>query len=822
MSERFMDDTPGVRLRELGPAELCHRCAPERFAFHTTDELADVDLVQAQARAVAAIGFGVGIGSDGYNLYAMGPEGLGRHTLLRRQLEQRAAARATPPDWCYVFNFSSPHEPRALELPAGQAARLKDELARLIEDLRTSLPAAFETDEYRTRSQEIEAEFSERQDKAISAIGERALEQQIALLRTPTGFGFVPRKADGAMSPDEFHKLPEAEQKRIEQAIALLQQELEGVLNEVPKWRREAQRRLHELNRQVARAAVTALIAELKAGYHALPQVVAHLAAVEEDMIEHADAFRQPREGEVPMLLGVPLPPAEGGEQFLRRYRVNVLIGHADGSGAPIVYEDNPAHDSLVGRVEHVSQLGALVTDFTLIKAGALHRANGGYLMLDAAKVLTQPFAWEALKRALRSREIRTESLGQALSLVSTVSLEPQPIPLDVKVALVGPRSLYYLLHAYDPEFSELFKVAVDFEEDMERGPESDRLYAGMIATLARSSKLRPLDRTGVARVIDFGSREAGDSARVSILMRDMVDLLRESDYWANTAGRAVVSAGDVERAIEARVERSDRVRRRLHEEILRGTLLIDTAGSRAGQVNGLSVSRLGEFSFGTPHRITARVRVGSGRVLDIERETELGGAIHSKGVLILSGYLAGRYAVNRPLSLAASLVFEQSYGGVEGDSASSAELYALVSALADAPIRQSLAVTGSVNQHGEVQAIGGVNEKIEGFFDICRSRGLTGEQGVLIPAANVRHLMLRAEVVSAVAAGMFHIYPVEHVDAGISILTGMPAGDRDAAGHFSADSINSRVERRLAEFADRMRAAAPPAARARNGRRHK
>jgi lon-related putative ATP-dependent protease len=501
---------------------------------------------------------------------------------------------------------------------------------------------------------------------------------------------------------------------------------------------------------------------------------------------------------------------------------VNVLIGHAEGSGAPIVYEDNPAHDNLVGRVEHVAQMGALVTDFTLIKAGALHRANGGYLMLDAAKVLAQPLAWEALKRALRSREIRTESLGQALNLVSTVSLEPQPIPLDLKVVLVGPRSLYYLLHAYDPEFSELFKVSVDFEEDMERGPEGDRLYAGMIAALARSAKLRPLDRSGVARVIEFGSREAGDSGKVSIRMRDIADLVRESDYWANAAGRPVVSAEDVERAIGARVERSDRVRRRLHEEILRGTLLIDTAGERAGQVNGLSVARLGEFSFGTPHRITARVRAGSGRVLDIERETELGGAIHSKGVLILSGYLAGRYAVNRPLSLAASLVFEQNYGGVEGDSASSAELYALISALCDAPIRQSLAVTGSVNQHGEVQAIGGVNEKIEGFFDICRARGLKGEHGVLIPASNVRHLMLRSDVVSAVAAGRFHIYPVEHIDAGIAILTGVPAGERGGAGQFPPGTINFRVERRLAEFAEHMRAQAAPHGNRRNGGRRK
>ncbi|HLF39360.1 MAG TPA: Lon protease family protein, partial [Burkholderiales bacterium] len=439
--------------------------------------------------------------------------------------------------------------------------------------------------------------------------------------------------------------------------------------------------------------------------------------------------------------------------------------------------------------------------------AGSLHRANGGYLVLDALKVLLNPLAWEALKRALRSREVRIESLGQALSLISTVTLDPEPIPLDVKVVLVGQRLLYYLLHAYDPEFGELFKVAVDFEEDMGRAPEADLLYARMIATAARQEKVRPLDRAAVARVIEHGSRNAGDAEKLSVQMRDINDLLRESDYWAGAAARKVVCAEDVQRAIDARVERADRVRDRLQEEILRGRLLVDTTGSRSGQVNGLSVAQLGGFSFGIPHRITARVRLGAGKVVDIEREVELGGPIHSKGVLILSGFIAGRYAANKPLSLAASLVFEQSYGGVEGDSASCAELYALLSALADAPLSQSLAVTGSVNQHGAVQAIGGVNEKIEGFFDICRSRGLTGTQGVLIPASNVKNLMLRRDVVESAAAGKFHIYAVDNVDQGIEILTGVAAGARDAAGQFPAATINFRVERRLSEFADRARA---------------
>jgi lon-related putative ATP-dependent protease len=802
-----MSTLPSAPIRQLAAAELCRACDPGRFSFETTDELEDLAQVLGQARAVDAIQFGVGIAREGYNLFAMGPEGVGRHTVVRQHLEQLAPARETPPDWCYVFNFKAPHKPRALRLPAGRASRLRQDMTRLVEDLRSGIPAAFETDEYRARRREIETEFSERQERSIEAIGARARDQGIALVRTPAGFGFAPRHGDDVMKPEQFHELKEAEQKRLESAIAVLQEELESAIQEMPKWRRDAQRKLRELNRQVTQVAVAGLIEELKSDYDAFPQVKDYLAGVQDDVLDHAEVFRQPKDGEQPTLFGVPIPLPEGGETLLRRYQVNVLIDHAETSGAPIVYEDNPAHDNLVGRVEHIAQMGALVTDFTLIKPGAFHRANGGYLILDALRVLSQPFAWEALKRALRSREIRTESLGQVLSLVSTVSLEPEPIPLDVKVVLVGQRLFYYLLHAYDPEFGELFKVAVDFEDDMERGPESDLLYARMIATLARREKLRAFDRAAVARVVEQGSRNAGDVEKLSVQLRDLGDLMRESDYWAGAAGRKVVCADDVQRAVDARVERSDRVRDRLQQEILRGTLLIDTAGSRAGQVNGLSVVQLGGFSFGMPHRISARVRLGAGRVVDIEREVELGGPIHSKGVLILSGFLSGRYAPNQPLSLAASLVFEQSYGGVEGDSASSAELYALISALADAPLNQSLAVTGSVNQHGEVQAIGGVNEKIEGFFDVCRARGLSGDQGVLIPASNVKNLMLRRDVVEAVAAGRFHVYPIETIDQGIDILTGVPAGYRDAVGQFPGGTINHRVEQRLTEFANRVRA---------------
>jgi predicted ATP-dependent protease len=773
-------------MRPLPAERLRRRCDPARLGFTaTTAELESAAEVLGQARALDAIELGIGMRREGYNLFAMGPEGLGRHTLVRGRLEAQAAGLPAPSDWCYVYNFEVPHRPRALRLPPGRAAAFKAAMARLVEDLGAAIAAAFESDEYRHQHQGIETELAERHDRAVNDLSERAKREKVLLLRTPTGFAFGPLGKEGVMGPEEFSRLSEAEQKHYEHLVASLQKELSDLLHQMPKWRREAQRKMHSLDREVTRVAVASLIDELKAEYAALPQVLDYLSQVQEDTLENAPMLRQAKEMEFP-----------GLEAPFRRYAVNVIIEHSATRGAPVIHEDNPSHDALVGRIEHLSQMGALLTDFTLIRAGALHRANGGYLVLDALKVLTQPYAWDALKRALRAREIHTRSLGQEIGIVSTVSLEPEPIPLDVKVVLVGERGLYYLLHRLDPEFAELFKVAADFEEDMPRASADDERYARLIGACARAEKLRPLERAACALVIEQRSRDAGDGEKLSVRMQPLVDLLREADYWAGVAGRDAVGAGDVRRALDAQIARADRVRGRLQEAIVRGSLLIDTEGERVAQVNGLAAVQLGDYAFGTPHRITARVRLGAGRVVDIERESELGGPIHSKGVLILSGYLAGRYAPSKPLSLAASLVLEQSYGGVEGDSASSAELYALLSALAGAPVRQRLAVTGSVNQHGDIQAIGAVNEKIEGFFDLCRARGLQGDQGVIIPEANVKNLMLREDVVAAVEQGRFAVYAVRTVDEGIELLTGVPAQD-----------IHARVESRLAEFADKARA---------------
>jgi len=795
----------------LAPEALFRQCNPGDFAFESTSELEDLAEIIGQGRAVEAVQFGIGIRREGFNLYLLGPAGIGKYSTVRRYLERPAAAEPTPPDWCYANNFERPEEPRALQLPAGRGAKFQADVERLIEELRSAIPSVFESENYRTRKQLIDQEIKDRQEKAFDELQKEADEKGVALLRTPTGLVLAPVRNGEVVGSDEFQKLAEADRQKIEEDIAELQRKLQAVLRQAPVWERERRDKIKDLNRELTILAVGHLMDELNEKYADLPDVAAHLKAMKQNVVQNADEFLTPPESPLAALAGISPPQSSRGSPFLRRYRVNLLIEHQEQAGAPVVYLDHPTFQNLVGQVEYMSHLGALTTDFNLIRPGALHRANGGYLILDAHKLLMQPYAWEGLKRALRGREIRVESLGQMLGLVSTVSLVAQPIPLQVKVVLLGERLLYYLLNAYDPEFSELFKVGADFDDRMDRNRENDLLYARLIATIARQEGMQPFDRGAVARLIEHSARLAGDSEKLLMHLRTLGDLLREADYWARAAARSTVTAADIQHAIDGQIRRADRVRDRLLEETLQGTILIDTQGERTGQVNGLSVLQLGAFSFGRPSRITARVRLGKGEVIDIEREVELGGPIHSKGVLILSSLLSARYAADRPLSLSASLVFEQSYAGVEGDSASSAEFYALLSALSGLPIRQSLAVTGSVNQHGQVQAIGGVNEKIEGFFDLCQARGLSGTQGVLIPASNLRHLMLKSAVVDAVREQRFHIYAVETVDQGIELLTGVPAGQRGDDGKFPAGSVNALVEARLVELAEKRQAAAGP-----------
>jgi lon-related putative ATP-dependent protease len=796
----------------LSPDRLYRPCDVERLAFKTTADLEDLTEGIGQMRAIDAAHFGIGMRHAGYNLYVMGPSGTGKYTLMRQLLDQRVVTEAKPFDWCYVHNFTQPHKPHVIKLPSGLGKRLHADMQHLVSELQAAIPAVFEGEEYRHRLSKIDDEYNERQTRAFSDVGDEAGKHGIVLLRTPNGFSFAPAKDGEVMSPDDYEKLPDEERERIEQATGLLQEQLENVILLARQLRRERMERVRKLNEEVVLFAVGHLIDTLRSDYKDYQLVCNYLNEVQQNVIESMEEFRSPKQT-------TPEMAALGGEQSdFNRFRVNLLVGRGENEGAPVVYEEHPTFQNLMGRVEHVAQFGALVTNFLLIKPGALHMANGGYLILDALKLLTQPFSWEGLKRALSTREIRIESLGQMYSLVSTVSLEPEPIPLDTKVVLLGNRMLYYLLVQYEPEFGELFKVVADFEDEVERSTDNDMLYARLIGTLARRDKLRPFERGAVARVIEYSARRAEDAQKLSTHLESLADLAREADFWAGQDKRETVAPADVERAIEAQIRRSDRLRERSHEAILRNILHIDTEGEKVGQINGLSVFQLGDFAFAQPSRITANTRLGEGDLVDIQREVKLGGPIHSKGVMILSSFLASRYAPEQPLSLSATLVFEQTYGHVEGDSASVAELCALLSSLANTPIRQSLAVTGSVDQFGRVQAIGAVNEKIEGYFDICTKRGLNGKQGVLIPASNVTHLMLRRDVVEAAKAGRFNIYAVATVDEALELLTDIPVGAPDEHGKLPEGSLNQLVAKRLKHLSELRRSFAKKTASHRGG----
>lgn len=778
----------------LPAAQLRALCDPQQFDFRTTDELEPLSGMVGQTRALEAIRFGVGIDNHGYNLFVLGPPGVGKQTAVRNFLHEAAATAPAPPDICYVNNFTDSYQPRLIRLPAGMGARFRREMLHLLEELRGALPSAFESEEYQHALKRVEDEFDQREQQAMREFAARCEAQQVKLIQRPGEFTFAPIHEGRVLDVEGFSKLPSDEQQRIEKLIHGLEQELQDLLqSSIPQWRRERRERIRQLNYDFTRQAVGGYIDSIRNDFKAYPAVRAHLDAVEQDVIENVGLFLRQENGAT--------TPEEFMHGPLKRYGVNLLVEHEEGQGAPVVYADNPTYAQLFGRIEHVAQMGALMTDFTLIRAGDLHRANGGYLIIDARRLLQQPFAWENLKRVLECHELKLESLGQSLSLISTVSLEPEPVQMDLKIVLLGDRLLYYLLYEYDPDFGELFKVAADFEDDIERSPENHDLFARLIATLARKHQLAPFEREAVAAVIDYSARESADHARLSMHMRSIADLMQEAAYRTTRRSAASVSAEDVRTAIRARIERVDRLRDRMLEEIRKGVVHIDTEGSVVGQVNGLTVLEPGNFRFSLPVRITAVTRLGEGEVINIEREVELSGPIHSKGVFILSSYVGMRFLPEQPLSLTASLAFEQSYGGIEGDSASLAELCALLSSLARLGLRQDLALTGSVDQYGNVQAIGAVNEKIEGFFDLCQARGPTGRQGVIIPASNVAHLMLKPEVVAAAERGEFAVYPVAHVDAALELLTGLPAGTADDSGLFAEGSVNRAIQERLAEF---------------------
>lgn len=794
--------------KPLDARHLCQRCDPKKLGIKTTDDLEPPAQLAGQERALGALYFGASMKQPGFNLFAHGANGLGKHTAVGALLGEKAAVEPTPDDWVYVNNFEHPHRPKAMRLPPDTAIRFRDAMRELIVDLRSAIPALFESEEYQTRLHSINEGIEKEQGASFEQLQKKAGAKNIAVLRTPMGFALAPKQDGKVIKPDVFQALPEEKRAEIEATVQTLQTELENVLRSLPKLEKRRREHINRLNNEMAEVAVSAAIDEILPQFADISAIGTFLSTVHKDLVSNVHAFldQSPSADSGNLHGHKEIDPADPA---FYRYAVNVMIPNGKGDdisggerGAPVIFEEHPTLANLVGRIEHISQFGALMTNFTLIKAGALHRANGGYLMLDARKILAEPFAWEALKRNVKSGCITIESAAEQMSLTSTISLQPDPIPLSVKIVLIGERLLYFLLVTYDPDFKDLFKVEVDFNDRIERNNANLLLYAQVIGAIVQKAGLRPFKADAVARVIDEASRMLADSERLSLAMGSLADLLREADFWAQEAKSKLVSKQHVERAVIEAINRADRLRERSHEMIEREIILLDTEGETVGQVNALSVLNIGKFSFGKPSRVTARVRMGSGKLIDIEREVELGGPLHSKGVLILTSFLSSRYALDAPMSLWASLVFEQSYGGVDGDSASSAELYCLLSALGNIPVNQSFAITGSVNQLGEVQAIGGVNEKIEGFFDICQSRGLTGNQGVLIPASNIRHLMLRDDVVAAAKKKKFNIYPISHVDQGIEILTGVPAGIRTENGRFPDGTVNGRVEARLREFA--------------------
>jgi lon-related putative ATP-dependent protease len=786
----------------LGADELRRTVDPATLGFASTADLEPIKGLIGQDRALRAIEFGASMEPHDYNIFVLGPPAAGKSTAVKAFLERKRAEPVPLYDWVYVNNFEDYNKPKALRLPCGRAQAFSKAIVTAIDELRLTVPSTFESDDYQSQRRQIDEGFRAGQEEAFEALNTKAREQNIAILRTPAGIAMAPMHDGKVVKPEVFNGLPEEMRKSVEAKIEALQKELAEILETVPKSDKERREKLAELNATFAEMAVTEALEPVKAAFADLDDAIAYVAAVESDLIRNVGLFLI-EDQDQPQIVKQPVDVSR--DPRFRRYMVNIMVATgkpAEVCERPLIEELNPTYGNLVGRSEHIAQMGALVTDFLLLKPGALHRANGGFLLIDARKMLLSPFAWEALKRAIKAREIRIEQPVETAGFISTQTMDPEPIPLNVKIILFGDRMLYYLLAANDPDFGRLFKVQADFDDTIPRNGENDQAYAQLIASIVAQHDLKHVDGDGVARLIEEGARLADDREKLSIEIGRLADVVREADYWAAKEGHSRIARADIERAIEEHIQRADRMRDRAQETIEREIIMIATDGEKVGQINGLSVLQLGDFSFGRPSRITARVRMGRGRVTDIEREVKLGGPLHSKGVMILWGFLAGRFAKDVPLAMAASLVFEQSYGGVDGDSASSTELYALLSALSEVPIKQGIAVTGSVNQWGEVQAIGGVNEKIEGYFDVCAARGLTGSQGVMIPKANVQHLMLRPDVVAAAREGRFSIYAASHIDEGIEILTGVKAGVADNSGKYPSDTINFLVERKLHEFA--------------------
>lgn len=771
-SNTSLQATPKTKqVKSLTVNELYAKCQSKDLNFASTKSLAPINEFVGQSRAQEAIRFAMAMPDSGYNVYAVGRNGLGKRTMILRYLDNHRSQNPKLFDWCYVADFELPRSPKVLKLPVGMGPSLKKDIEKLMLRLVKGIPQSFENDQYYERSESLKNEYADKQDSALEKIAKQAIRKKIKLtLSTPGGYRLTAMNGEEVHTVESFEALTEAEKNVFEESINKLELKLRSVIRKIAAWEQEFLDKQQALNEEVVLGVTSHLIEVLAQKYHQHESVIQYLSDLQKDIVTNIDSFLEDNDEQ-----GA-LSNATLEKKLPRRYQVNVLVHHPE-NVSPIVVEDNPNYHTLFGYVEHVTYKGTVFTDYSLIRSGGLHRANGGYLLLDAVKVLEQPFVWDGIKRALRSKVLQINSLEREVTLSGTISLEPEAIPLDVKIILFGDRETYMLLQNYDPEFEELFKVTADFENEMPRTAESQILYAKFISSLAHEKGFLHCDKKAVARIIEYSSRQAEHQKKLSLQASEISNLLRESNFWANEQGSTMIRSSHIERALESQAHRNGRLKDQVFDTIRDGSTLLTVSGEVVGQINALSVYYSAGSEFGMPNRVTANCYFGDGDIVDIEHHSKLGGNIHTKGVLILSSYLSSLFAKDQMMPLSASIAFEQSYGEVDGDSASLAEFCALISSLAEVPIRQNFAVTGSVNQFGEVQPVGGVNEKIEGFFDACELIGLTGKQGVLLPKSNVVNLMLNQRVLDAVAKGKFNIYPVEHVSEALELLTGKAFG---------------------------------------------
>lgn len=781
-----------ITAQRLLPEQLT-RTFNGHFNFTSTAELEPLSGVLGQERALEALQFGIAMQRPGYNVFIMGESGTGRFSYARRYLTEQAKLRPTPSDWLYVNHFTEMREPHALQLPPGEGSRFCADISTLLDNLLATFPAVFETPAWQQKKSAIDRAFNRRYDQALDVVEKIALEKNIALYRDSVNIAFTPMFEGKALDETEFAQRPETEREQFHADIAVLEEHLNKELSSLPLWKRESSNQLRELNEETIAQALEPLLAPLTQKYAEHPCVVAYLAAMQVNLLKTV----------VEQLVDEEHSDAIARKLLEEQYSPNLVVGHEPDEGAPVVFESHPTYDNLFGRIEYSTDQGVLYTSYRQLRSGALHRANGGYLILEAEKLLSEPFVWEALKRALHSRQLKMESPLVELGRVAAATLIPQVIPLQVKVVVIGSRELYYALQELDPDFQEMFRLLVDFDEDIVLTEETLPQFAQLLRARTSEEGMAPLTAAAVQQLARYSARLAEHKERISASLADLFQVVSEADFMRSSAGAELTDAEHIEQAIAARITRTGRVSARIMDDMLSGVILIDTEGAAVGKCNGLTVLAVGDSVFGVPARISASVYPGGSGIVDIEREVSLGQSIHSKGMMIVTGYLGSRYAQEFPLAISASIALEQSYGYVDGDSASLGEVCALISALSRTPLKQSFAITGSINQFGEVQAVGGVNEKIEGFFHLCQARGLSGEQGVIIPKSNVINLLLNEAVVSAVSAGKFHIYTVGHVDQALSLLSGAEAGCLDAEDKFPEGSINAQVVERLRSIAE-------------------